>query len=675
MQVSELKWTVKLLGTISAVLMSSVLHAQTIATTAGGFVGDGRLATQAGIQEPYGVAQDSAGNIYVSDFSGNRVRQIAVNGKISTFAGTGISGYTGDGALAAAATLSFPNGIVVDSSGNVLIADGGNGVIRKVNTSGIITTIAGTGVFGDTGDGGQATLAEIGQAYGMALDKTGNLYFTDVFACVVRKIDTTGIITTVAGDYAAGCGYNGDGIPATTAMLNFPRGVVTDSSGNVYISDTQNHRVRLVNLSGNISTFAGTGNSGFSGDGGLATLADVGNPRGLAFRQGTLYIANAGDDRIRSVVVKTNIITTYVGSQYGYDGDNHPLLSTETSGVGALTFNAGGHLLFVDPFNSRLREVADTVVKTIGGGFSGDGNSATSATLVLPEAIAFDQSGNYYIADAGGNRIRKVNTAGKISTVAGTGVSGYTGDNGLATSATLYFPSGVAADASGNIFVADTFNHVIRKIGATGTISTFATNANFTSLSNMAVDTSGNLYVADFGTCVIWKITPSGTTTVAAGTTFVCGYAGDGGPAVNAQLNDPYGVAVDSKGNIYIGDYSNNRVRKVSSAGKIGTITGDGNCGFTGDGSLATSAEVCLPAGVAVDSLGNVYFADEGNLRIREITKGMIKTIGGSGQAGYNGDGLSAMSTNLDDPIAVAVDSHNTVYFADDEVTRIRRIH
>jgi sugar lactone lactonase YvrE len=674
MRIQELYARITVLLFALAGCLVSGLAAQNITTTAGGLVGDGGPATKAGLQEPFGLTQDKAGNTYVSDFSANRVRKIAANGTISTFAGTGVSGFSGDGGPATSAEISYPNGMVADSAGDVLIADGGNARIRKVDTTGVITTIAGTGVFGDTGDGGPATQAEIGQAFGMTLDKAGNLYFTDVTNCVVRKIDTAGIITTVAGDYPAGCGYNGDGISATTAMLNLPRGVVLDPAGNIYIADTMNHRVRVVNTAGIINTFAGDGIQGFTGDGGLATAAEIGNPRGLGYKQGTIYIIPAGSSRIRSVVISTNIINTYVGSIFGYDGDNNPLLSTELSGGTAMVFNSRGNMVFTDTFNARVRAVAGAVVKTVAGGFVGDGGRATAASLVLPEDLTFDKAGNYYIADAGGNRIRKVDSTGRISTVAGTGVSGYTGDGGAATSAELYYPNGVSVDSSGNLYIADTFNGVIRKVTA-GTINTFATNANFSYLENTALDAAGNLYVADAGACVIWKITPAAVVTNVAGTIFVCGYAGDGGPATSAQLSSPYGVAVDKGGNIYIGDSGNSRIRKVSTAGIITSISGDGSCGFTGDGGPATSAEVCFPEGVAVDSLGNVYLADEGNARVREISHAIINTVGGTGVTGYNGDGLPALSTNLDDVVGVAIGRQNVPYLLDDQVTRVRRIH
>lgn len=655
--------------------LATSLAAQNITTTAGGFVGDGGPATKASLEEPYGLAMDRGGNLYVSDFSGNRVRKITPAGMISSFIGNGISSFSGDGGPASAATISYPNAMVFDSAGNMYLADGGNARIRKVDTSGIITTIAGNGVFGDTGDGGPAAQAEVGQVYALALDRAGTLYFADIGNCVVRKIDAAGIINAVAGNFSAGCGYNGDGILATTATLNLPRGVAVDPTGNVYIADSLNHRVRKVDTSGIITTFAGTGNGGFSGDGGLATQANIANPHGLAYRQGTLYIASAGSSRIRAVDLITNVINTYIGSSYGYDGDNHPLLSSQTSGGIHLIFNPGGSLLFTDAFNSRVRTVSGTILKTRAGGFIGDGGSALSAALVVPEAIAFDRSGNYYIADAGGNRIRKVNTAGNITTLAGTGISGYSGDNGPANMATLYFPSGVAVDGAGNIFIADTDNNVIRKVNAsTHNISTFATNANFSSLWNMAADSAGNIYVADNGTCVIWKLTPAGSVSVAAGTIFACGYAGDRGPASSAQLDGPYGVAVDGRGNIFIGDSGNNRIRKVSATGIITTIAGDGNCGFTGDGGPSATAELCFPEGIAVDSAGNVTFADSGNLRIRKISAGTINSVGGTGGTGYNGDGLPALSTNLDEPVAVALGPQNVVYLVDDTYVRVRQI-
>jgi NHL repeat len=321
--------------------------------------------------------------------------------------------------------------------------------------------------------------------------------------------------------------------------------------------------------------------------------------------------------------------------------------------------------------NSRLRALTN-IARTVAGGFVGDGSPATRASLVLPENIAFDAAGNYYIADFGGNRVRKV-SAGTITTVAGTGISGYSGDGGAATSAELYFPAGVAVDGTGNIYIADAGNGVIRKVSA-GTINTFATGPNFSDLTSLAVDSAGNLYSADDGACVVRKITPGGVVTVVAGMEFNCGYNADGIRATNALLNAPFGVAVDSKGNLYIGDTANNRVRLVNANGVIFTIAGDGNCGFSGDGGPSTSAELCNPTGVGLDSTGNVYIADEVNLRVRRISGGTITTLAGSGLPGFNGDGLPATGTNLDCPVAVAAGPRGAVFLVDNATMRVRRI-
>lgn len=651
--------------------------AQTVKTVAGGFVGDGGLPTNAAFQEPFFIAQDTAGNLYVSDFSACRVRTIAADySAISTYAGTGICGYTGDKHLAKDATLGLPTGLAFDNSGNLYIADGTNNVIRKVNKKGVITTFAGTGAAGYSGDNGPAKDATFLQPFGLVFDGAGNLYITDIGNHVVRKIDTSPnhIITTYAGNGTYG--YSGDGGPATDANLSYPRGMAVDGKNNLYIADTDNFRVRVVDhKTHNINTFAGDGSATFSGDGGPAINAGIGRATGLTFHKGAIYL-NGVRSRVRYVPISSGIINTFAGSFYGYDGDNQALLASEFARPIPF-FDSAGHLIVVDSFNARVRKATGSgVMKTIAGGFLGDGQKGTSAALVQPENLAFDSAGNYYIADAGGNRIRKVDGSGNITTVAGNGISGSGGDGGPATAANLYYPEGVVPDSNGNLYIADTFNGVIRKVDASQNISTFAADPNFSDLTSLALDTSGNLYSADDGACVVRKITPQGAISVVAGIEFNCGYNGDNIPATSALLNGPFGLAVDAKGNLYLGDYANNRVRKVTSGGIIKTIAGDGNCGFTGDGGPATSAEVCLPWGVAVNAAGTtVVLADLGNLRVRKIVKGTINTVAGSGNFGYNGEGLAALSTNLDDVVAVALGPKNVVHFVDDQTTRVRRVH
>jgi sugar lactone lactonase YvrE len=659
-----------------SILLTVSLHAQTVKTTAGGFVGDGGSATKATLDFPVFVAQDKGGNLYISELEGQRIRKVTLAGAISTYAGTGIAGFSGDGGPAKAATLSNPTGLTFDPAGNLIVADQGNNRIRKIDTTGTITTIAGTGAIGYSGDGGPALLATFNAPYAVAYDAAGSLYITDILNYVVRVVNTSGIISTYAGNGTAG--YRGDGGPATSSSLNFPRGMAFDSSGNLYIADTANHRVRVVNPAGTINTFAGNGVRGYGGDGGLATNARIGNPRGVAVHSGRLYISNGGQATTRSVVISTGIIRTYAGygfAGFGYDGDGNALLSSRFAIPSGLLFSSTGNLLIVDSQNQRLRRAARGAMRTIAGGFIGDHELATAAALVVPEAIAFDRSGNYYIADSAGNRIRKVSASGKISTVAGTGVSGYSGDGSNATVAQLWYPLGVALDSSENIFISDNINNFIRKVDTSGNISTFATNPNFSGLGAMATDSSNNLYVVDQGTCVVWKVSPLGIVSVVAGVEFVCGYNGDNISATTAQLNAPFGVALDSAGNIFIADAGNNLVRKVDTAGIISTFAGNGTCGFFGDGGPATSAELCFPQGVAVTKGGTVFIADTLNFRVRQLASGTITTYAGTGLTGYNGDGLAALSTNFDDPVAVGIHPNGVVYVVDDSTNRVRKIH
>jgi sugar lactone lactonase YvrE len=337
------------------------------------------------------------------------------NGTITTIAGTGgDAGYTGDGAAATSAKLDNPRKIALDSSGNLYIADTVNNAIRKVTIStGIITTVAGTGTPGYSGTKGVATSATLNSPNGVALDSSGNLYIADTGNNVIRKVTaSSGVITTVAGNGTSG--YSGNNGAAASATLNSPNGVALDSSGNLYIADTSNGVIRKVTASsGVITTVAGSGSSGYSGDGGSATSAKLTIPNGVAVdSSGNIYIADTG--------------------------------------------------------NSVIREVSSGVIATVAGsgtsGYSGDNGAATSAKLSIPYGVAVDSSGNIYIADTGNNVIREVTaSSGDITTVVGNGTSGYSGDDGAATSAELNSPYGTAVDSSGNIYIADSGNNVIRK--------------------------------------------------------------------------------------------------------------------------------------------------------------------------------------------------------------------
>jgi sugar lactone lactonase YvrE len=266
-----------------------------------GFGGDGGIATAAQLNSPVCVHVDAANNLYIADLGNQRVRRVSTSGIITTIAGNGTAGFSGDGGAAASAQLNAPRGVAADAAGNILIADAGNHCIRKINTLGVISTIAGTpGINGFSGDGGPATAAKLYGPYSVATDGTGNIYIADVDNQRIRKIDAAGNISTIAGSGVGG--YSGDGGPATVAQLYEPIAVAADAVGNVYIADGWNNRIRIVNAAGNISTIAGTGTSGYSGDGGLAVSAQLNNPYGVAVdNAGNIYIADYGNNRIRRI--------------------------------------------------------------------------------------------------------------------------------------------------------------------------------------------------------------------------------------------------------------------------------------------------------------------------------------------------------------------------------------
>lgn len=655
----------------ASLFLAASLQAQILTTAAGGYIGDGGPATAASFTLPIGLAIDKGGNIYVGGFSQSRVRKISPSGVITTVAGTGIAGFSGDGGPATAAMLSFPTGVVVDAGGNLLIAVQGNSRVRKVDASGNITTVAGNGTFGFSGDGGPATQAALDGPWGITVDSVGNIYFSDIGNQRIRKVDTSGTITTVAGNGTAG--FNGDHIPAISASLSSPRGLVVDAAGNLYIADTGNRRVRKVDTSGMITTVAGNGSNGNGGDGGPATAASV-TPRFLILdSSGNLLISAKA--RVRKVDLSSGTITTIVGSFSGFNGDGQTALKTLFGELSGLLFDPAGNLFLVDSENARVRKISTSqIVTTVAGGYIGDGGPATFASVNEPQGAASDSAGNIYVADTLNHRIRKVTPSGAITTIAGTGFSGYSGDGGPATAATLAGPQAVAVNSAGAVFIADTENGAIRQVDTSGTISTFLPPPieGFSFFTGLAFDSADNLYAVDQSNCVVQEVTPGAVVTTVAGN-FQCGFSGDGS-ATTVSLNSPSMVALDSVGNIYIGDTGNNRVRKVDTEGNLTTIAGNGSCSFSGDGGAATSATLCSPVGVAASG-GNVFIADENNLRVRRIDSlGNINTVAGSGAPGFNGDGLSATAANLDDPIGVVVDPTGKLYVLDDGTDRLREI-
>ena len=679
---------------ILAALSAAVAGAQPaddwiIETVAGGthFLGDGGAAVAAQLRYPSDVAVDGAGNLYIADANNSRIRKVDSEGVISTVAGNGTHGFSGDRGPATEAQLNGPNGVAVDGSGNLYIADTPNHRIRKVDSAGVITTVAGDGRQGDSGDGGAATAAQLRYPRGVALDRAGNLYIADTPNHRIRKVDSAGVITTVAGDGRQG--DSGDGGAATAAQLRYPRGVALDRAGNLYIADTFNDCIRKVDSAGRISTVAGTGTGGFSGDGGAAVAAQLWNPYGVALDgSGNLYITDWGNHRIRKVN-SAGVISTVAGGGSSL-GDGGAAVAAQLSRPTGVALDGAGNLYIADTSNHSIRKVDSAgIISTVAGRSIGDGGAATAAQLFWPTGVALDGADNLYIADWRNQRIRKVDAAGIISTVAGDGTNGSRrGDGGAAVAAQLWNPYGVALDGAGNLYIANRGNHCIYKVDSAGVISTVAGDrrpgsrgdggaavaAQLNGPSSVALDGSGNLYIADSDNHRIRKVDAAGVITTVAGDG-TNGFRGDGGAAVAAQLNGPFGVTLDGSGNLYIADSFNQRIRKVNSAGVISTVAGSGTAGSRGDGGAAVAAQLNRPFGMALDGSGNLYIADTGNQRIRKVdAAGVITTVAGSSTAGFSGDGGTATAAKLNFPGGVALDGAGNLYIADWGNHRIRRL-
>ena len=612
--------------------------------------------------QPEGIATDASGNVFVADSFNNKIRKITPAGVVTTLAGSGNQG-SADG-IGTAASFSYPYDVAVDASGNVFVADRGNNKIRKITPAGVVTTFAGSGFTGSAD--GSGTAASFSSPRGLAMDASGNLFVADLFNNKIRKITSAGVVTTLAGSGSAGS-VNGTG---TSASFSSPSDVAVDASGNVFVADSNNYKVRKISPAGLVSNLAGSGSQGRVDGSGSAASFD--SPLSVAVdSSGNVFVAETYDNKIRKIT-PAGVVTTFAGSFSGSaDGIGTAANFTHPTDV---EVDASGNILVAEYHKIRKITPAAAVTTIAGTNMARDGSDAAAANFYQPSGVAVDTSGNVFVADTNNNKIRKITPAGVVTTFAGSG--SYGSVDGIGTAASFASPNGVAVDASGNVFVAETFR--IRKITPAGVVTTFAgsgsygssdgigTAASFTVVKGLALDTSGNLFVADREHDKIRKITPAGVVTTFAG----WDEGNVDGIGTAARFRNPSGVAVDGGGNVFVADTGNHKIRKITSAGLVTTFAGGSSIG-SADG-VGTAASFRSPEGIAVDSRGVVYVADTGNHKIRKISRdGVVTTVAGLAAYGSS-DGIGT-AAGFFFPSGVAVDASGNLYVGDSWNHKIRR--
>ncbi|HTB10689.1 MAG TPA: Ig-like domain-containing protein [Bryobacteraceae bacterium] len=677
--------------TTLGLLFSAIVSAQSfsIATIAGSSrLRDGSPATTVPLRYPYGVAEDAAGNIYFADEQDNRVRRVDTSGIISTIAGTGVAGFSGDGGQATQAMFNGPEGIRLDAKGaNLYIADYQNHRVRMlVLATGVVTTVAGNGSVKFSGDNGIATQIPL-DVDDIAVDNAGNIYIADFVNSRVRKVlASNGTISTIAG--IANPGDGGDGGPAVQAAIDGPTGISVDAQGNVYFVDYYNNRVRKIaqGNGGVITNFAGTGGFGYGepsydGNNGPAIKALLAIPVSTAVEpNGNVLVLCLFE--LWRVVASDGSIHFLAGSDsLGFSGDGGLAIDAKFSVPLYVTAAANDDILLADVGNYRVRKISAGNVNTVAGTSILDGIPATTAFLNQPDGLILDGKGGIVIADTADSQIRAVPSTGVIANVTGTGVRG--SDPGE-----LYFPTGITYDLLGNLFIADSDNDRVMKIPAGSAIMLEAGNGNtgfggdgnqanqamLNGPTGVAVDATGNVYVADYNNERVRMVDVNGDISTIAGNGNPM-FLGDNAPAKSAQL-DPYDVALDKAGNLFVADRANHRIRKINLASMvITTVAGIGTPGYSGDSGPATSAQLKSPTSMTLDGAGNLYIADNGNSVVRRVSAstGVITTIAGNGKLVFNSETGTAIGVSID-PTRVAVDASGAIYITDNFNDRIRKL-
>jgi sugar lactone lactonase YvrE len=652
------------------------------------------------------LSADGRGNVYFVDglgFAGparsNSVFRIDASGSITRIAGNSRTGFSGDGGPGASASLNYPLAAAADRAGNVFIVDAGNQRVRRVSLDGTITTVAGGG-SAVLGDGGPALSGQLNYPSSIAVDGAGNLFIGELGR--VRKVTPDGIITTVAG---GGPNSPVDGALATTVSLTNAIGVAVDGAGNLFIADQDvnddsfNFFIRKVAPDGTISTLPPAANCCYAN-----IAADNAGNLLLSTGSSILRISPGGS----KTVIAGN------GTYGPPSGDGQPATQAQLNGAGEIAVDSAGDLFIADNGGRNIRVVTpDGIIRAFASIAasaplpSGDHGPAVMANLQLAfpgltnqGGLTVDSAGNLYIAETGAHRVRKVAPDGTITTVAGIGGPRCTGpstclplgDGGPATAAALSYPTGVAVDGAGNLFIADSGNSRVRKVTPQGTISTYAGNGNAPRFPRgtddggpainaplfvlgVAVDSAGNLLISEGSYADVRKVSPDGTITTLLS------------PTGRAFLGFISAMTVDRAGNLFVAgsvcdsDTCDYALRKISPSGETTLLAGGRNAfngqpgGGIGDGAPASGAAIGFISSLAVDNAGNLFLTDLFEQRVRKIdANGIITTVGGDGIPGYSGDGGAATSASVYYPLGLALDSGGNLYVSDfNQAVRILR--
>ncbi len=620
----------------------------------GNFDGTGAAA---GFFSPNGVAVDTSGNVYVADSGNHTIRKISEAGAVSTFAGLAGQSGTADG-NGAAARLNNPSGIAIDATGNLYVADTGNSTIRKITPTGEVSTFAGSpeAIGGADGTG---PAASFDTPWAIATDGT-NVYVSDIAGHTIRKITPSADVSTLAGLHGQPGNVNATG---STARFNSPSGVAVDAAGNVYVADTENHVIRAITSAGSVGTLAGTGMQGFA-DGSNAAASFTG-PSGVAASGSgaglAIYVADGGNSTIRKITAGT--VSTLAGTAQEFGSSDATAGAASFLFPNGLAVDAAGRLLVADTGNNTIRAITLAgAVSTLAGTAQLQGNAdlpGAQARFFAPRGIAVDLNDNVYVADTLNRSVRVITPAGDVSTRDLTGG----GFDPVAK------PEAIAVDRAGNIYVSDSAGAIYKRmvtgevsllagaLGQVGSADGIGASATFNTPAGIAVDAAGNIYVADSGNATIRKIAFDGQVSTFAGAAGAIDSVDGTGAA--ARFAQPWGIATDEQGNVYVADRVNHNIRKITPAGEVSTLAGNHLESGSADGT-GTAATLNQPRGIALDGAGNLFIADTGNFTVRRITpRGVVSTV--VGVTGRRGFTPGALPATLGDPPAIAV-GRETIY-------------